>query len=153
MSDQEIVVKPAILHKFLTELFAKTGMPAADAAYSAQCLVQTNLWGIDSHGVLRVPIYLRRLRSGAVNPRPQIEVVRGSLGLEVVDGDAGLGYVVGREAMKRAIDLATQYNIGMIGAMNSNHFGAAALFARMATDKGMIGIVMTNVIPNIVAPA
>jgi LDH2 family malate/lactate/ureidoglycolate dehydrogenase len=152
MSEQEIVVNADILEKFLSELFAKTGMPVEDAAYSAQCMVQTNLWGIDSHGVLRAPIYLKRLRSGAVNPTPKIEVVRGSLGLEVVDGDAGLGYVVGREAMKRAIELAEQYNIGMVGAMNSNHFGAAALFARMATDKGMIGIVITNVIPNIVAP-
>lgn len=152
MSDQEIVVKADILEKFLTELFVKAGMPADDAAYAAQCLVQTNLWGIDSHGVLRAPIYLKRLQSGAVNPRPLIEVVRGSLGLEVINGDAGLGYVVGREAMKRAIELAEQYNIGMVGAMNSNHFGAAALFARMATDRGMIGLVMTNVVPNIVAP-
>lgn len=152
MSDQEIVVKADVLEKFLSELFAQTGMPAEDAAYSAHCMVQTNLWGIDSHGVLRAPIYLKRLRSGAVNPRPRIEVVRGSLGLEVVDGDAGMGYVVARTAMKRAIALAEQYNLGMVGAMNSNHFGAAALFARMATDKGMIALVMTNVVPNIVAP-
>jgi LDH2 family malate/lactate/ureidoglycolate dehydrogenase len=59
---------------------------------------------------------------------------------------------VGRAAMNRAIDLAEQYNIGMVGAINSNHFGAAALFAQMATQKGMLAIVMTNVIPNIVAP-
>lgn len=152
MSEQDIVVKAELLETFLAELFARTGMPAEDAAYSAQCMVLTNLWGIDSHGVLRAPIYLKRLRSGAVNPQPKIEVVRGSLGLEVVDGDAGLGYVVARAAMERAIALAEQYNIGMVGAMNSNHFGAAALFARLATDKGMIALVMTNVVPNIVAP-
>ncbi len=152
MSNNEILVKPGTLQNFLADMFTASGMPQPDAAYAAECMVQTNLWGIDSHGVLRAPIYLQRLRSGAVNATPNIKTVKGAMGLELVDGDGGLGYVVGRTAMNRAIDLAEQYNIGMVGAVNSNHFGAAALFARMATEKGMLAIVMTNVIPNIVAP-
>ena len=70
----------------------------------------------------------------------------------MLDGDDGMGYVVGRAAMERAIELAEQFSIGAVGVKHSNHFGAAALFARMAAEKGMIGIVMTNVIPNVVAP-
>ena len=91
MSNNEILVKPDTLQTFLAELFTAGGMPPADGAYAAQCMVQTNLWGIDSHGVLRVPIYLQRLRSGTVNAAPNIKIVKGAMGLEVVDGDAGLG--------------------------------------------------------------
>jgi LDH2 family malate/lactate/ureidoglycolate dehydrogenase len=79
-------------------------------------------------------------------------MLRGGLGLEVLDGDDGLGFVVGRAAMQRAVELARQFNIGAVGAVRSNHFGAAALYARMAAEQGMVGIAMTNVMPNIVAP-
>jgi LDH2 family malate/lactate/ureidoglycolate dehydrogenase len=152
MSANEVLVNHEELEGFVAGLFAETGMPEEDAAFSARALVDTNLWGIDSHGVLRVPLYVKRLRTGAINPRPNIKVDKGSMGLEVINGDDGMGFVVGREAMNRAIDLAQQFNIGMVGAVRSNHFGAAAIYARMATAKGLIAMVMTNVMPNIVAP-
>lgn len=152
MAKNEILVRPEKLQTFIAELFSGAGMPPEDAAFSAQSLVETNLWGIDSHGVLRAPLYFKRLRSGAINPAPNIQVVKEAGSLEVLTGDDGMGFVVGRETMKRAIALAEQYTIGMAGAIRSNHFGAAAIYARMATAKGMIAIVMTNVIPNMVAP-
>jgi L-2-hydroxycarboxylate dehydrogenase (NAD+) len=107
---------------------------------------------VDSHGVLRVPAYVRRLRKGAMNPCPQTRIVRGSLGLEVLDGDDGPGVIVGRDAMLRAIELAERYNLGAVGVIRSNHFGAAAIYARLAAEHGMVGIAMTNVVPNVVAP-
>jgi L-2-hydroxycarboxylate dehydrogenase (NAD+) len=152
MSENSYIVPASRLQDYMTRLFAQSGMSDEDAAYSAYAIVQTNLWGIDSHGVLRAPIYLERLISGAVNAAPTIETVRDSLALEVLDGDDGLGYVVGKAAMERAIELAQQFSIGAVGVVRSNHFGAAALYAQMATQRGMIGIVMTNVKPNIVAP-
>lgn len=145
-------VTPSTLQAFSAALLTKAGMPLDDAVFSAHCLVQTNLWGIDSHGVLRLAIYVQRLRSRAVNPTPQIAALRGGLGLEVLDGDDGLGFVVGRAAMQRAMTLAQQFNIGAVGAVRSNHFGAAALYARMAAEQGLVGIAMTNVMPNMVAP-
>lgn len=152
MSEKEVIIQADALESYVTALFEKTEMNQADAAYCAQSLIQTNLWGIDSHGVLRAPIYLERLISKAMNPTPDIKKIRGFGALEVLDGDDGMGFVVGRKAMKRAIDLAEQYGVSAVGVVRSNHFGAAALFAKMATKKGLIGIVMTNVIPNIVAP-
>lgn len=152
MAEQQIVVSPQTLKVFLTEMFEKVGMNANDAAYSAECMVQTNLWGIDSHGILRVPIYIQRLRNKAVNPSPQITTTRGAKAFEVLHGDDGLGYVVGRAAMERAIELARQYSVGVVGAIHSNHFGAAALYAKMAAEQNMIGIAMTNVRPNLVVP-
>jgi LDH2 family malate/lactate/ureidoglycolate dehydrogenase len=152
MADNEVLVRPEQLEEFLTDLFEHAGMTREDAAFSAHSLVLTNLWGIDSHGVLRVAIYIERLQKRAVNPRPHIQTIRGGFALEVMDGDDGLGFVVGRAAMNRAIELAEKFNIAAVGAIKSNHFGAAALYARLAAERGMIGIAMTNVVPNIVAP-
>ncbi|MFV1859504.1 MAG: Ldh family oxidoreductase [Anaerolineales bacterium] len=152
IAENDILVRPEILEGFITEVFSNAGMAKAEAAFCAQALVQTNLWGIDSHGVLRVPIYTRRLLSGAMNPRPQIKTLRGALGLEVLDGDDGPGFLAGRAAMERAIELAVQFNVGVVGAIRSNHFGAAAIYSRLAVERGLVGIAMTNVVPNMVAP-
>lgn len=152
MSDQEVRVSAEELEPFVDEIFRRAGLAADDAAFSARCLVETNLWGIDSHGVLRLPAYVQRLRKRAMNPQPRTRLVRGSQGLEVVDGDDGPGFLVGRDAMLRAIELAEAHNVGIVGAIRSNHFGAAALYARLAAERGMVGIAMTNVIPNVVAP-
>ena len=152
MAENEIRVSHEALHGFVSELFQAAGMPAEDASFYAWSLVQTNLWGIDSHGVLRTKVYVERVRKGAVNPRPDIRKVRGALAFEVLHGDDGAGPVVAKAAMERAIELAGQFGVGVVGALRSNHFGAAALYARMAAEAGMIGIAMTNVVPNVVAP-
>ncbi len=152
MPESQVLVHPETLETFVAALFASAGMKEKDAAFHAKALVDTNLWGVDSHGVLRVPVYIKRMRSGAVNVRPNIETVRGALGLEVLDGDDGAGFIVGRDAMLRAVELAEQYNVGVVGAIRSNHFGATAIYARLAAERGMIGIAMTNVVRNVVAP-
>jgi LDH2 family malate/lactate/ureidoglycolate dehydrogenase len=152
MSEKEALVNAKSLESFVTALFCHVGMEQRDAVFSANAMVRTNLWGIDSHGVLRLPIYIRRLRSGAVKAKPDIKKIRGSQTLEVLHGDDGLGFIVGREAMDRAIQLAEKFNVGIVGAIRSNHFGAAALYARMAAERNMVGLAMTNVIPNMVMP-
>lgn len=152
MSEKEVLVNAKALESFVTALFRHAGMEQRDAIFSANAMVRTNLWGIDSHGVLRLPIYIRRLRSGAVKAKPDIRKIRGSQALEVLHGDDGLGFIVGREAMERAIQLAEEFNVGIVGAIRSNHFGAAALYARMAAERNMVGLALTNVIPNMVMP-
>jgi LDH2 family malate/lactate/ureidoglycolate dehydrogenase len=147
----DILIGVDALQRILVRLFVATGMSNPDAAFCAAALVQSDLWGIESHGVLRAPIYLKRLRSRAVNPTPTIRVTTGAGALEVLDGDAGMGFVVARAAMQRAIALARQFNVSAVGVTNSNHFGAAGLYARMAAEEGMVGIVVTNVGPNLVA--
>lgn len=151
-SKGDILVRPELLETFVAELFCSAGMSDTEGAFCAQSLVQTNLWGVDSHGVLRAPIYTRRLLSGAMNPRPQIKTLRGAFGLEVLHGDDGPGFLVGRAAMERAIELAQEFNVGIVGAVRSNHFGATAIYSRMAVARGLVGISMTNVVPNVVAP-
>lgn len=152
MSENTVIIRPEVLETFVTELFMKADMSEEDAKFHAEALVKTNLMGVDSHGVIRVPAYFERLYKKAVNPRPNIKARKGSLGLQVLDGDDGAGFIVARDAMKKAIELAKTHNIGAVGAIRSNHFGAASLYTRMAAEAGMIGIAMTNVIPLIVAP-
>ncbi len=152
MDKKEVLVNHESLLKFVTALFEKTGLSAENAAFFAKSLVDINLWGIDSHGVLRAPIYIKRLKSRACNPQPNIKTIKSAITLEVLDGDDGPGQIVGLAAMKRAIELAKTYNIGMVGAIRSNHFGAAGTFTRMAAEEGMLGVAMTNVVQNVVAP-
>ncbi len=152
MAEGTYCVRPDILRVFVAEVFRAGGLNGENADFCANAMVDTNLWGVDSHGVLRLRIYATRLRSGALNPRPEIKTIKGSLGFEVLNGDDGPGFVVGRAAMLRVVELAEAYNVGAVGAVRSNHFGAAAIYARIAAERGMVGIAMTNVMPNMLAP-
>jgi L-2-hydroxycarboxylate dehydrogenase (NAD+) len=140
------------LRAFLIRLFARAGLDQLDARFCAGCLVGASLWGKDSHGVMRTEHYIRRLQSGAVNPKPHIVTVRGRRAIETLDGDNGLGFLVGRAAMDRAVALAREHGVGVVGVRRSSHFGAAGLYARLAADEGMAGIAMTNAAAKIVAP-
>lgn len=152
MPNDDILVQPETIETFLTELFGNAGLEKRDSVFLAQTLVQTNLLGIDSHGIIRTRVYVKRLQSRVINLKPQIRIIKGSKGLEVLDGDDGLGFIIGRKAMNRAIQLAKKFNVGIVGAIKSNHFGAAGIYARMALDEGMIGVAMTNGLPYMVAP-
>jgi LDH2 family malate/lactate/ureidoglycolate dehydrogenase len=152
MADGTVFVKENDLVDFCTALFRKGGMPEKDARYSAVSIVQSNLWGVDSHGVIRLPAYIERLRNGAVNPDPKIKAIKEFGAIARLDGDNGMGYVVGRETMAKAISLAGKYGIGSVVSCRSNHFGAAGLFAREAARKNLIGISISNTVVNMAAP-
>ncbi len=127
-------------------------MNGSNASICACALVTTNLWGIDSHGVLRVPIYVRRLQERAVNANPKPRVIADGGAFRVLNGDNGMGFLVGREATVQATALAERQGIGAVAVRGSNHFGAASLYAELAASRGFIGIVMSNVRPNLVFP-
>ena len=99
---------------------------------------------------MRLPVYAERLLSDAVTANPRIRTIAGRDAFEIMDGDSGMGFVVGHHAMDRAIDLASTRGIGAVAVRNSNHFGAAGLYAKQATDAGFVALAMTNVTPNLV---
>jgi LDH2 family malate/lactate/ureidoglycolate dehydrogenase len=101
--EQSIVVMPETLRTFVTEVFMTQGLPREEAAIVADHLVEADLRGVYSHGVIRVDPYIARLRAGGMNPTPNIKVVRETPGTAVVDGDNGAGQVVGVRAMEVAI--------------------------------------------------
>ncbi len=138
--------------KFVYELFCKAGMNEEDAKWCSVTIVRANLRGIDSHGVLRVPIYFKRILCNAINQNPNIKVKQLAPAISLVDGDNAAGCVAARKAMEMAVENAEKAGIGMAGVINSNHFGTASEFAQIAVDAGMIGVAMTNVKPLITAP-
>lgn len=122
-----------------------------DAKQAADVLVEADLRGIDSHGVARLSGYVRLWENGRINTRPNIKVVKSMPSAATVDGDKGLGLVVGPYCMKLAIEKAEKTGCAFISAGNSNHFGIAGYHALMAVKHQMIGIAMTNASP-LVAP-
>lgn len=116
----------------------------AHAALVARCLVQTSLWGIDTHGIARLPHYLSRLEAGSIAARPALTCERTGAATASVDGDHGLGMVVCDFAMDHAIRLAHESGAGIVGCRHSSHCGAIGLYGRQAADQGLIGIAFTH---------
>jgi LDH2 family malate/lactate/ureidoglycolate dehydrogenase len=137
-----------IQHQELTDIvqavFLAMGCPVDEAKTAADTLVSADLRGIDSHGVARLSGYVRLWEAKRINAAASINVVHETPSTAVVDGDGGLGLVVGPFAMKVAIEKAANVGSGWVAVKNSNHFGIAASHAMMALEKDMIGIAMTN---------
>ncbi len=141
------LVECSTLRDYCSALFAKVGVPSADARTVAASLVEADLRGVSSHGVTRVGIYLERLRGGVVNPRPSIRRLREGPGAALLDGDNGLGAVVGGYAMAEAVRRAETCGTAWVCVRNSNHFGTAAWYAMQALQTGCIGIALTSAPP------
>jgi LDH2 family malate/lactate/ureidoglycolate dehydrogenase len=135
--------------EFVQRLLVANGVPGDDAGIIAGCLVVNDLRGVDTHGAVRLPGYLDRLRRGLINARPEIEVKRVTPVVAAVDGKDGFGFVVATRAMAEAIEMARTFGIGMAGVRRSTHFGTAATYAMQAIKAGLIGMVFTNASPGL----
>jgi L-2-hydroxycarboxylate dehydrogenase (NAD+) len=133
-------IPAASLAAFVKRAVETAGLPANDADILAGLMVEADLRGSDTHGVIRLPLYLRRLKAGGVNPRPDIRIVRERPATALVDGDNGMGHLVMRFAAMTAIEKARQGGVGWVGARMSNHAGPAALYAMMPLAHDMIGL-------------
>jgi LDH2 family malate/lactate/ureidoglycolate dehydrogenase len=137
-------ISEAALKNFCVAVLEKVDVPRGEAIEIIDNLVEADLRGVESHGVVRMPIYVERLAAKATNPRPAIRVVHETTSTAVVDGDNGMGQLVGIRAMQIAIDKARKANVcSFVSVRNSNHFGAAAEFAKMACAHDMIGFAYT----------
>jgi L-2-hydroxycarboxylate dehydrogenase (NAD+) len=140
-------VRAEELRAFVAALFVAHGVCEADAATVAGCLVEADLRGVASHGVGRVPIYLRRLREGLVDPRPPLAIEALTPVAARLDGANGLGFVVARRAMAEAMARAESFGVGLVFAHRSTHFGMAASYLRQAVEAGLAAFVFTNASP------
>jgi LDH2 family malate/lactate/ureidoglycolate dehydrogenase len=144
---------PQRLRRFVSEAFRRVGVPTRSADLAARILVDADLHGIDSHGVLNLPAtYILGLQDGAINPRPRIRVEAGSPTTVSVDGDNGLGLLVSHRAMAECIRMAKEHGTGWAAAANSNHSGAGAYYVRMAAAQDMIGLHWSTGGPTVAAP-
>ena len=139
------------LKDFANNVFLKMGCPVDQAEIASKTLVSADLRGVDSHGVARLSGYVRLWEADRIKPDPNISIVHETPSTAVVDGDAGLGLVVGPKAMKIAMKKAENVGTGWVSVRNSNHFGIAGFHSMLAIEEDMIGISMTNASP-LVAP-
>jgi L-2-hydroxycarboxylate dehydrogenase (NAD+) len=133
-----------MLREFSTRVFLHFGVPEADARQAADVLATSDLRGIDSHGVARLHTYFDMLTFGGVNPRPNIRVTRETPSTASVDGDSGLGLVVGPWANSLAMEKAGAVGSGWVSVNNTNHFGIAGYYPLQALKRDLIGWAMTN---------
>jgi LDH2 family malate/lactate/ureidoglycolate dehydrogenase len=132
------------LRNFSTEVFMHFKVPRADAEQAADVLARSDLRGIDSHGVARLHTYVEMFELGRINPQPNVRVIREKMSVASVDGDNGLGLVVGPKANSIAMDKAEKHGSGWVSVCNTNHFGIAGYYPLMALERDLIGWAMTN---------
>ncbi len=147
----ETIIERSRLSSFVAAVFVKAGVPEDEAALIAESLTEADLTGVESHGVSRVPIYLKRIELGIVNAVAKLDIVADLPGALVLDGCNSMGIVTGVRAMDMAIDKAETSGSVFVTVRNSNHFGTAAFFTQRALARGMIGYAGSNA-PSTMAP-
>src|SRR6266403_1418447 len=139
VADAPRIAAPA-LAAFIKRALEAASLRSDDAKVVADLMVEADLRGSDTHGVIRLPLYLRRLKAGGINPRPEIRIVQERPATALVDGDNGIGHLVMRFAAMTAIEKAKGAGVAWVGARMSNHAGPAALYAMMPLAHDMIGL-------------
>ena len=125
----------------LVSVFRAWGMSDAHADTTAEMMVETDLRGVDSHGISMLPTYDREFRSGRLNMRPLFKTVRETPSTALIDADASLGHPVSVFAMNLAVDKCRDGGVAVVSVFNSHHFGAAGCYTRLAAERGVIGMV------------
>ena len=134
-------VPAAKIREQLVAVFEAWGMSAEHAMLTAEMMVETDLRGVDSHGISMLPTYDRELRAGRLNMRPQWKTVRDRPAMARIDADRSLGHPVSAHAMNLAVDKCLATGVAVVSVFNSHHFGAAGCYAKIAADRGVIGMV------------
>ncbi|MBM4418860.1 MAG: Ldh family oxidoreductase [Chloroflexi bacterium] len=132
------------LHARARSIFAALGLPESDADVTADHLVEADLRGHASHGVIRIPTYITAIRAGQINPRPSIRIVRDEGGQCVVDGDRAIGQLAAFRANEIAIARGLEHGMAGVALRNSTHAGAMAYYPIRAIAHGLIGWAATN---------
>jgi len=130
------------LEAFVARALIAVGLPASDAEQVARLMILADLRGADGHGIFRLPQYVRRIKAGGMNMRPNIRVAHETEAMALVHGDNGMGHLVMKFAAQVAIEKAKRAGIAWVGVRQSNHAGPAALYAMMPLERNMIGIYM-----------
>jgi len=150
MSDKSVYIQFDVMEKFMADVFIGLGVPENEARICAEVLITADKRGIESHGINRLkPIYYDRIKEGIQNPETKFEIVKEGPTTAVIDGNNGMGHVVGQRSMQMAIDKARKFGMGMVAVRNSTHYGIAGYYSIMAADNGMIGLTGSNARPSI----
>lgn len=140
------------LKDFCAKALEQEGMKAGNARVVASVLAETDAYGTHSHGTKNLHNYIRKFRAGGADIQAEPEIVVDGISFAVIDAKNALGMIPSHQAMSLACDKAEQTGIALVTVKNSTHFGAAGIYANQAAERGMVGIAVSNVDPNMTAP-
>lgn len=132
------------LNSLCLDAFETFGFSPEEAVIITDVLLTSDLYGIESHGMQRMSRYHKSIERGMISVTAKPEVVQETPISAVIDGHDGMGQTIGHKAMTMAIEKAKQHGIGMVTVRNSNHYGIAGYYAKMACKEGLLGISCTN---------
>jgi L-2-hydroxycarboxylate dehydrogenase (NAD+) len=139
-SSEPRLIAAGRLEEFVAEAFQAVGVPAGDAGTVAQLMTRIDLRGLDGHGVFRLPQYIQRIKAGGINVEPNIRIARETESTALIDGDNAVGHLAVQEAVRVAMVKAEKSGVAWVGTNNSNHAGAASIYAMMPLERDMIGL-------------
>ena len=143
-ASSSINVAHETVRRQLRVIFDAWGMPPEQSEPSVEVMAETDLRGIDTHGIVMIDNYNLLRRAGRLNVDPKRRILRESATTALVDADAGLGHPISVFAMGLAVDKALAGGVGVVTVRNSHHFGAAGIYAEKAALRGCIGMVTTT---------
>ncbi len=143
-------VDPYDLMDFVASAFEAVGVPEDEAEIAAKAVVEGDLRGFYSHGVMRLPGYLEGIERGAIRRESKVEKVSIGEAVETWEAHRSLGHVVGTKAADRAVELASEYGIGVVAVRRSSHFGIAGYYATLIAEADMVGFVTCGTEPAVV---
>ena len=132
------------LNQIAADIFEAAGVPRDEAEIISELLVDANLAGHDSHGVLRIPQYIGLMESGQIQPGAPMEIERESASHALINGNWGFGHVIAKKAMSLAVQKAKSSTISAVSIYNCNHIGRLGSYPVMAANEGLLGMVMAN---------
>lgn len=147
MASEMITLEAPVVRDLVARLFRAVGVDQDGAEISARCLVRADLRGVDTHGIVRMPNYLTRIADGLVAQSPALEPEFVGASVARLDGGNGLGFVVATKAVDCAIDMAGKTGLGLVGVLNSSHYGMGATYLLQAIEAGFAAMVFTNSAP------
>lgn len=140
-------VKASDAQNFVQAVLMGNGVPKDHASIIANCLVQADLRGVDTHGINRIPSYMARVREGVLDPKANPTIHKVTPVVAQVDGHNAFGFLAAHMGMSHAIEMAKDFGIGMVSIKHSNHFGMSAWIVQQAINAGMMSLVFTNSSP------
>jgi LDH2 family malate/lactate/ureidoglycolate dehydrogenase len=145
--DSGICINHTALGEWAKKIFVKAGVSAADAAIVTDSLLAADLRGVNTHGITRMlGVYVKRIQLGVMNPVPRFEIVRERASTALIDCHNSIGQLGSYFAMQKALEKAKNTGTAFVATTHSNHYGAAAYWAMMALEHGMIGFSAVNTI-------
>ena len=132
------------LNELCNDAFQKFGFNAEEAKIISDVLLMSDRYGIESHGMQRMYRYYKSIQKGMIKVDAKPEVVFETPVSAVIEGNDGMGQVIGHKAMEMAIQKAKTTGVGIVSVRNSNHYGIAGYYAKMACKEGLMGFSCTN---------